>query len=162
MVRWSDGLYGGLIAGLTSAIFYAVVAVAWFREATLAGFFSQPAQALTPFHGAPESPLLGALGFVLYLLTAAFFGVVYALLARRLPSMWRAPTSVLWGIGYGAVVWFILNDVVVPVSGAINVQPLWQGIVGTVVCYGMVLSELTTVAHRRAGSLASLTATGLE
>ena len=162
MVRWSDGLYGGLIAGLTSAIFYAVVAVAWFREATLSGFFSQPAQALAPFHGAPDSALLAAFGFVLYLLTAGFFGVVYALLARRLRSMWRAPTSVLWGVAYGAVVWVILNDVVVPVSGATNVQPLWQGIVGTVVCYGMVLSELTTVAHRRADSLASLTAAASE
>ncbi len=162
MVRWSDGLYGGLIAGLTSAIFYAVVAVAWLREATLGEFFSQPAQALPPFHGAPGSALLATFGFVVYLLTAAFFGVVYALLARRLPSMWRAPTSVLWGLAYGVVVWWILNDVVVPVSGATNVQPLWQGIVGTVVCYGMVLSELTTVAHRRAGSLTSLTATGRE
>lgn len=162
MVRWSDGLYGGLIAGLTSALFYAVVAVAWFRETTLGGFFSQPAQALPPFHGAPQSALLAVFGFVLYLLTAAFFGVVYALLARRLPSMWRAPTSVLWGVAYGAIVWYMLNDVVVPVSGAVNVQPLWQGLVGTVVCYGMVLSELTTVAHRRGGSLASLTATGRE
>jgi hypothetical protein len=162
MVRWSDGLYGGLIAGLTSAIFYAVVAVAWFREATLGGFFAQPAQALPPFHGAPESALLATFGFVLYLLTAGFFGVVYALLARRLPSMWRAPTSVLWGIAYGAVVWWILNDVAVPASGAVNVQPLWQGLVGTVVFYGMVLSELTTVAHRRAGSLASLTVAGPE
>ncbi len=50
--------------------------------------------------------------------------------------MWRAPTSVLWGVGYGLFVWWALNDVAVPVSGAVNVQPLWEGLVGTVVCYG--------------------------
>ncbi|HEY4439206.1 MAG TPA: hypothetical protein VGN14_02065 [Candidatus Elarobacter sp.] len=150
MVRWSDGLYGGLIAGCASALFYAIVTVAWSHEMSLMEFFSQPAQALAPFHGAPASGLLAALGAVLYLLTAAAFGVVYALLARRLTSMWQAPTSVVWGLVYGLVVWFVLNDVFVPISGIANLQPLWQGLIGTVVCYGVVLSELTTVAHRRA------------
>lgn len=150
MVRWSDGLYGGLIAGCASALFYAVVAVAWQHEMSLFEFFAQPAQALPPFHGAPASALLAAFGFVLYLLAAGAFGVVYALLARRLSSMWQAPTSVLWGICYGLLVWWVLNDVLVPATGAVNVQPLWQGVVGTVLCYGVVLSELTTVAHRRA------------
>jgi hypothetical protein len=150
MVRWSDGLYGGLIAGCVSALFYTVVAVVWTHETTLAGFFAQPAQALPPFRGASASAPLAALGFVLYLLTAAALGVAYALLARRLRSMWQAPTSVLWGISYGLVVWWLLNDVLVPATGAVNVQPLWQGLVGTVLFYGVVLSELTTVAHRRA------------
>jgi len=150
MVRWSDGLYGGLIAGCASALFYAVVTVAWLHEATLAGFFSQPAQALAPFHGASASAPLAGLGFVLYLLTAGAFGVIYGLLARRLTSMWQAPTSVLWGICYGLIVWWVLNDVLVPATAAVNVQPLWQGLVGTVLFYGVVLSELTTVAHRRA------------
>src|ERR1700738_4780729 len=91
MVRWIDGFYGGLIAGVTSALFYAVVAVAWLHDTTLGGFFAQPAQALAPFHGAPASGPLVGLGVVLYLLLAAAFGIVYALLARRLPSMWRGP-----------------------------------------------------------------------
>lgn len=152
MVRWSDGLYGGLIAGCASAIFYALVAVVWQHEMTLAEFFAQPAQALPPFHGAAPSAPLALLGFVLYLLTAGAFGIVYALLARRLSSMWQAPTSVMWGLCYGLLVWWVLNDVLVPATGVVNIQPLWQGIVGTVLCYGVVLSELTTVAHRRGGS----------
>ena len=152
MVRWSDGLYGGLIAGLASAAFYAVVAVAWMHEASLAAFFAQPANALAPFHGAAPTAMLAWFGFVLYLLAAAFFGICYALLARRLTSMWQAPTSVLWGLGYGLLVWFVLNDGVVPMTGATNVQPLWEGLVGTVLFYGVVLSELTTVAHRRAAA----------
>ena len=150
MVRWSDGLYGGLVAGLTSAAFYAAVAVAWMREMSLAAFFSQPAQALAPFHAAPPSAQLAWFGFSLYLLAAAFLGICFAVTAGGLASTQRAPTSVLWGIGYGLAVWALLNDVVVPVSGVVNVQPLWEGIAGTVVCYGIVLSESLTVLRRRA------------
>ena len=154
MVRWIDGLYGGLIAGVTSALFYAVVAVAWLHDTTLGAFFAQVAQALPPFHGAPASAALVALGVVLYFALAAAFGIVYALLARRISSMWQAPASVLWGLFYGLVVWWILNDVFVPLTGAVVVQPLWEGLVGTILGYGLVLSELTTMAHRRAAGAA--------
>jgi hypothetical protein len=149
MIRWIDGFYGGLIAGVTSALFYLIVTAAWLHDTTPGGFFAQIAQALPPFHGAPPLAPLVALGIVLYFLVAAAFGIVYATLARRLPSMWRAPTSVVWGLCYGLLVWWILNDVVVPVTGAVVDRPLWEGLVGTVVFYGVVLSELTTVAHRR-------------
>ncbi|HYZ16633.1 MAG TPA: hypothetical protein VE591_09540 [Candidatus Acidoferrum sp.] len=149
MVRWSDGLFGGLIAGVTSAFFYAVVAVAWLHETTLGAFFAQIAQALPPFHHAPEAPLLVALGVVLHLLVAGAFGILYTSLAANLRSMQRAPTSVLWGLCYGLVVWFVLNDVVVPLTEADNIQPLWEGLLGTMVFYGVVLSEYTTVVVRR-------------
>jgi hypothetical protein len=154
MVRWVDGLTGGLVAGLTSAVFYAVVPVAWLHETTLGAFFAQLAQALPPLHGAPASAPIVALGFVLHVAVAVGFALAYVALARRLPSMWRAPTSVAWGLTYGVFVWWTLNDVVVPVTGALNVQPLWEGLVGTVVCYGLVLSELTTMAYRRRASVA--------
>ena len=149
MVRWIDGFYGGLIAGGTSALFYAVVAVAWLHDITLGAFFAQIAQALPPLRAVPASVPLAVLGFVLSLLLAAAFGVAYATLARRLPSMWRAPTSVLWGLSYGLFVWWVVNDVLVPILGVVDVQPLWEGLVGTVLFYGVVLSELTTLAHRR-------------
>ena len=154
MVRWIDGLYGGLIAGVTSALFYAVVAVAWLHETTLGAFFGQIAQALPPFHAAPASAAMVVLGVVLYFALAAAFGIGYALLAKRLSSMWQAPTSVLWGLFYGLVVWWVLNDVLVPLTGALVVQPLWEGLVGTILGYGLVLSELTTMAHRRAAGAA--------
>ena len=157
MVRWIDGFYGGLVAGVTSALFYAVVAVAWLHETTLDGFFAQPALALPPFHGAAVSWALTGLGIVLYLALAAVFGIVYALLATRLPSMWRAPGSVAWGLLYGLLVWWAINDVLVPVTGAVTVQPLWEGLLGTVLFYGVVLSEMTTVAYRRGASAAALT-----
>jgi hypothetical protein len=152
MVRWSYGLYGGLIAGVTSALFYAVVAVAWLHETTLGTFFAQIARALPPLHAAPDAPPIVALGVVLYSLVAVGFGLVYGLLALRFVSMRQAPGSVLWGAVYGLLVWWVLNDVVVPVTGAENLQPLWEGLLGTVVFYGVVLSEATaTVARREAG-----------
>ncbi len=154
MVRWIDGFYGGLIAGVASALFYAVVAVAWLHDTTLSGFFAQIAQALPPFHAAPPSVPLVGLGVVLFFVVAAGFGIVYALLARRLPSMWQAPTSVVWGVCYGLFVWWLLNDVFVPLTGAVDVLPLWEGLLGTVLFYGVVLSELTTLAHRRETSAA--------
>ncbi len=154
MVRWIDGFYGGLIAGGTSALFYAVVAAVWPHEITFGALFTQVAQTLPPFHGAPESLPLVIVGVVLYLLVTTAFGIAYALLARRLPSMWRAPTSVVWGLAYGLLVWWLLNDVAVPVTGVANLQPLWEGLVGMVLFYGVVLSELTTLAHRREAGVA--------
>ena len=149
MVRWIDGLYGGLIAGVTSALFYTVVAAAWLHDTTVAGFFAGIAQGLPTVQRAPQSLALAALGALGYAVVAAGFGVLYALLARRLPSMWQAPSSVLWGLFYGLLVWWAINDVLAPVSGAVVDLPLWEGLVGTVIFYGVVLSELTTLAHRR-------------
>jgi hypothetical protein len=154
MVRWIDGLYGGLIAGVTSALFYTVVAAAWLHDTTPTGFFARVAQGVPSLHSAPESLALAALGALAYAALAAAFGIAYAVLARRLPSMWQAPTSVLWGLFYGLLVWWAINDVLVPLSGAVVDLPLWEGLVGTVVFYGVVLSELTTLAHRRETGLA--------
>jgi hypothetical protein len=154
MVRSMAGLWRGLVAGLTCAAFYAIVSVAWLGETSLPAFFAQLAQALPPLHNAAATPGVVALGVALHFAIAAAFGLAYAALASRLRSMWRAPTSVIWGIGYGAFVWWLLNDVAVPVSGATNVQPLWEGLVGTILFYGVVLSELTTVAYRRQAVLA--------
>ncbi len=154
MVRWIDGIAGGAVAGVTSAAFYGAVPAAWLHETTLGTFFAQLAQALPPLHGAAATPAIVALGVALHFAVAILFALGYVALAQRLRSMWRAPTSVLWGVGYGLFVWWALNDVAVPVTGAINVQPLWEGLVGTVVCYGLVLSELTTMAFRRQASAA--------
>jgi hypothetical protein len=149
MVRWIDGVYGGLIAGVTSALFYMIVTVTWLHDTTAGGFFAQIAQALPGLHAAaPAAPLI-ALGIVLYFAGAFAFGLIYIAVARRTPSMWRAPTSVLWGLSYGLLVWWILNDVVVPEVGAAVDHPIWETLTGTIVFYGVVLSELTTLAYRR-------------
>lgn len=150
MVRWIDGFYGGLVAGAVSAAFDALVGGVWLHDTAPSELFGQVAQALPPFHGAAPSWALAGLGVVMWLLLGVAFGIVYALLARRVGSMWRAPGSVVWGLCYGLLVWWVINDVAVPVTGVPDTQPLVTGLVGTVVFYGVVLSEATTLAVRRA------------
>ena len=153
MVQWYDGLFGGLIAAVTSAIFYVVAGM--LSGGTPAGFFADIAQALPPLHNAPESGVIIGLGVVIHFLMAAVFGVGYSVLARRFPSMWHAPTSVLWGLGYGVFVYWAVTDVLVPITGAIDTTPWWVSLVGHTLLYGVVLSEYTTVVHRREASAAT-------
>lgn len=150
MLRWVDGFHGGLIAGAMSALCSATLTVTWLHEMTLGELFAQAARALPAFRAAADSWALTGLGAVIYLLLAAAFGIAYALLARQRPSMWRAPASVVWGLGYGLLVWWLVNDVVVPIASVPAMQPAWEGLVATVVFYGLVLSELTVLARRRA------------
>ena len=154
MVRWSDGLYGGLIAGVTSAAFYVVAANA-LHDPTLDRFLTDVAQTIPPLQHAPETGWLLALGVVLHFLVCAAGGIVYSLLARHFRGMWQAPTSVAWGLSYGLFVFWTVNDVLVPLTGARTLQPLWVGLIGTMLCYGVVLSEYTTVARRRAVAAAA-------
>ncbi len=114
MVHWSDGLYGGLIAGLVSALFFMLVGV-------------------TVDHGP----------------AGAVFGIVYALIAARFKPMWSAPTSVLCGFTYGLVMYFIAEDVTVPILHVISFTPAWEALVGNVLFHGLVLSEYITISHRR-------------
>ncbi|HEX3468754.1 MAG TPA: hypothetical protein VHT05_11815 [Candidatus Elarobacter sp.] len=150
MIRWIDGFYGGLAAGVTSASFYALAAAAWVRDDGPAGFFAQIAQTVPGLRGAPVAwPEIG-LGLAIYIAVAGALGIVYALAAVSFRSMLRAPTSLLWGLGYGLLVWWLISDVAVPVLGAADMRPLWEGLVATVLFYGVVLSEVTTMARRAA------------
>jgi len=149
MVRWYDGLYGGLVAGLMVAIFYAIVSVAVLHDSTLGGFFAQIASGVIKTN-APldQNPWAIAFGVGLHFTVAGFFGIVYALAAERVASMWHAPYSVLWGLFYGLLVWFTINDVLVPALGITSVQPLWEGLVANTIFYGIVISEFITVVKR--------------
>lgn len=154
MVRWSDGLYGGLIAGVTSAAFYVVAANA-LHDPTLDRFLLDVAQTIPPLQRAPEAGPLLALGVVLHFLVCAAGGIGYALLARHFRTMWQAPASVAWGLSYGLFVFWAINDGLVPLTGARSLQPLWVGLAGSMLCYGVVLSEYTAVARRRAAAAAA-------
>ena len=147
MVRWYDGLFGGLVAGCTVALFYAIVTVAWLHDATLPGFFAEIASGF--IHGAnlESNPWAVAFGMGLHFITASLFGILYALIAERFPPMWHAPFSVFCGILYGLVVWLAINDVLVPVLGISSTLPLWEGLVANTVFYGVVISEYMTVVR---------------
>lgn len=148
MVRWFDGLYGGLLAGGVVAIFYWIVTITLLKETTLPGFFAEIASGILKDRATADNGWAVAFGVCLHFLMAASFGIVYAWFARRVPAMWHAPTSVFFGLGYGLLVWFAISDVIVPVFGVVTTQPLWVGLVANTIFYGFVISEFMTVAHR--------------
>ena len=147
MVRWYDGLFGGLVAGCTVALFYAIVTVAWLHDATLPGFFAEIASGFIHGQNLEANPWAVAFGVGVHFCTAAFFGIIYALVAERFRAMWHAPFSVFWGMVFGLVVWFTINDVLVPLLGVTSTLPLWQGLVANTVFYGVVISEYMTIVR---------------
>jgi hypothetical protein len=95
-------------------------------------------------------PLLGLLfGLFLHFLSAAILGIFYASIAARFKPSWTAPTSVLCGLCYGFFMFFIAEDVAVPVMRVISYTPLWEALLGNVLFHGVVMSEYITIAHRR-------------
>jgi uncharacterized membrane protein YagU involved in acid resistance len=154
MVRWSDGLYGGLIAGVVSALFFLFAGVAIIHEPVFGDYFVQYSVAV--FGSRIENiPIVGLLfGLILHFLAAGIFGIFYASLASRFKPMWSAPTSVLCGICYGLFMYFMAEDVAVPIMRVVSYTPAWEALVGNVLFHGIILSEYITIAHRR--NLASM------
>ncbi len=148
MVHWSDGLYGGLIAGLVSALFFMFVGVT-IDHGPPGAYFSQFAIGIFGDRAEHLGVITLLFGLFLHFLAAAVFGIVYALIAARFKPMWSAPTSVLCGITYGFVMYFIAEDVTVPVLHVISYTPAWEALVGNVLFHGLVLSEYITISHRR-------------
>ena len=148
MVRWSDGLYGGLIAGLVAALFFMLVGVT-IDHTSPGAYFSQFAVGIFGDRAEHLGVITLLFGLFLHFLAAAIFGIVYALIAARFKPMWTAPTSVLCGFTYGLVMYFIVEDVTVPVLHVISYTPAWEALVGNVLFHGLVLSEYITICHRR-------------
>jgi hypothetical protein len=75
--------------------------------------------------GAPTA----ALGLGLHFFIATTMSVVYYLVARRWPLLWRRPLLV--GAGYGLILYSVMNYIVVPLSAAAHggpKDPLWVGL----------------------------------
>ena len=66
----------------------------------------------------------GIAGLVFHYLVAGFFTGAYCLYAMRYPA--RGKTLVLHGVGYGLLVWCVMNLVVLPLS-RLHTWPQWPG-----------------------------------
>ncbi len=123
MIRWTDGLYGGLIAGVVSALFFLFAGIAVIHEPVLGRYFVDFAIAVfgSRIEGAPIVALL--FGLFLHFAAAALFGIFYAIMAARFKPAWAAPTSVLCGITYGFFMFFIAEDVMVPLLRVVSYTP---------------------------------------
>jgi hypothetical protein len=148
MVRWSDGLYGGLLAGTVVLGFYWLVDMLLLKDSTLSGFFAEIASGFLKSGATPDNLWVVLFGLGLHYLLSGAFGIIYASIARYVRAMWHAPTSVIFGLTFGLIVWFTISDVFVPVFGIAATQPLWVGLVGNTIFYGFVISEFITVAQR--------------
>lgn len=149
MVRWSDGLVGGLIAGVISALFFIIVGQQVDHDPVMGAYFVHFADAAFGSRAATLGPVALLFGLFVYFIAAAIFGILYGLVAANFKPMWKAPTSALCGITYGFIMYFVLEDVLVPVLGVTSYQPLWEGLVGNVLFHGIVISEYITIAFRR-------------
>ena len=149
MVRWSDGLYGGLIAGLVSAVFFLLVGSVVDHNPVLGQYFVE--YAVGVFGARIESlPILAlCFGLFLHFLSAMIFGIIYANFASRFKPAWSAPTSVLCGIVYGLLMLYIAEYVAVPMMRVVSTTAFWEALVGNVIFHGLILSEYITIAHRR-------------
>jgi hypothetical protein len=149
MVRWSDGLYGGLIAGVVSALFFIIVGQQVDHEQVMGDYFVRFALAVFGNHLDKLGAMALLFGIVLYFIAAAIFGILYAMFANTFQPAWNFPTSSLCGMTYGFVMYFVVEDVLVAVLGVTSYQPLWEGLVGNVLFHGIVISEYITIAVRR-------------
>jgi hypothetical protein len=149
MVRWSDGLVGGLIAGVISALFFIIVGQQIDHDPIMGDYFVRFANAVLGSRATALGPVALLVGLFLYFIAAAIFGILYGLVAANFRPMWKAPTSAVCGITYGFIMYFVLEDVLVPVLGVTSYQPLWEGLVGNVLFHGIVISEYITIAFRR-------------
>lgn len=149
MVRWSDGLYGGLIAGLVSALYFVIYGAVVAHDPVFGKYFVQFAEGV--FGSRIDAfPAVGLLfGLLFHFISAAFFGIFYASMAARFKPSWTAPTSVLCGITYGFFMYFMNEDVFVPLMHVTSTTSLTEALVGNVLFHGVVISEYITIAHRR-------------
>jgi hypothetical protein len=164
----------GLVAG-TLDISDALIFVA-FHGVTPAAVFRYIASGLIGSQAASTGFAPVMLGFVLHYTIALSWTALFYLASLRLPALRRRP--ILAGVGYGALVYLVMNFVVVPLSRvppstvASSLASRVNGVLAVVVCIGLTISLLTrwrlgappnqsTVIHARRLSSQSSTAAGI-
>ena len=118
-------LYGGLIVGVLDGL-YAVVA-SGLRGVSPTRVFQYISSALlgrAAFDGGFKIALLGGL---LHFLIAFLIAAVYYVASLAFPTLIRR--AVLWGLLYGAAVYFVMNYFVLPLSAAPRVPFIFAGFV---------------------------------
>lgn len=129
-------LYAAAVVGLVDFLYATIFVVSrgrpWYRP-----WMGVASAVLGPdsFNGGYRS---AALGIVLHFGVATGIAGVYLLASRVLPVLRRMP--LLWGLAYGAVAFFVMNLVVIPLT-RIGRQPLAWGAfnVGAIICHVLLI-----------------------
>ena len=154
-LSWSDGFYGGLIAGVVLSLFFVVANL--LTHDPLDSIYLFLASAILGKAALSDGWMAIALGLGLLFILAGIGGIVYAALARRFTRLVKTPISSLAGLVYGFLVWLVFVDVVVPTTGMQQTidSPLWVSAIGIGIFYGSALCEyLANVARSRAARAA--------
>lgn len=145
---WPPVLAGGLLAGALD-IFYACLFWALKADVPPTRIFQSVAAGLlgeASFQGGTST---AALGLFLHFLIACTMALTYYLAARRWPVLVRRPVPC--GIGYGLVLYVLMNHVVVPLSaaGSGSSDPTWIGLTVAVHAFlvGLPIAWFATRAH---------------
>jgi len=144
-LNWTFGLVGGLVAAVVYTLFETFVAGSFEHRASFSEIGAYYASSVAGAKADPQNGLFVALGYAIFVLVALFCGILYTMIALRIGSMVRTPTSLVWGLLYGLCIWLVLANLVVPVLGMTNTQPLWEALVGSTICFGYPISECVTL-----------------
>lgn len=150
-LSWSDGFYGGLIAGVVLSLFFVVADM--FTHEPLDSIYLFLASGVLGKAALTDGWMGIALGVGLLFVLAGIGGIVYAALARRYPRLVKTPISSLAGLVYGFLVWLVFVDVIIPTTGMQQTidSPLWVSAIGIGIFYGSTLCEyLANIARMRA------------
>ncbi len=129
-------LVGGITAG-TLDIVYACAFWALRAGVSAERIFQSVAAGLLGPASFQGGATTAALGLALHYLIALSMSLVYYLVARRQPLLWRRP--MLSGAAYGLLLYVIMNHVVVPLSAAAagSKDPLW--VILTIVVHALLI-----------------------
>lgn len=147
-MAWSQVLLGGLIVALGDAAFATTFWFSWNAAGVTKMFQSIAVGALgqASFQGGVSTATLGA---ALHLFMATMFVVVYAQVARRFPALLERPIA--YGIPYGAVLYVVMNFIVMPLS-RVGRSPSLEHLdrIAVVVLAHMVFGVICVLFARRA------------
>lgn len=139
-INLGDAAVEGLLAGIGAGI---GMAVSLLLTQLLQGHLPQEALGSFDVSGS-GSPVVGA---VMHLAVSGVYGVVFGLVWSRIPALKRWGT-VLAGMVYGLVLFFIAEAIILPRSASpLASSPLWElGLAHLV--YGALLGAILARARR--------------
>ena len=139
---------GGGIAGLLDCI-YATVVWGFILGDNPAGVWQSVAAGLLGKASYDGGNATALLGLALHFLIAFVMALVYVLASRRLPVLTARP--LLMGMSYGAILYVVMNFVVVPLSAIGFHAPKLMGAIRTLVPHLLFVGPaISLVTARRA------------
>ncbi len=145
---WIHVFWGGLLIALGDMTFATFVWFSWSAQGLIRLFQTIAVGVLgkASFDGGVPAALLGA---ALHLFIATMFVLVYTVVAERAPRLLRRP--IVLGVLYGALLYLIMNFVVMPLSrvhaSPSLAHPYW---IGFSLLAHMVFGVLCVLFARRA------------